>query len=532
MLKKILSTCFLFFYLISHSQFQTISVGPSFDEPKEGYANILQLKNGNTIFFLINLKSGIDLRLYDSSHKEKIVTRIVPSYGKLKKGSIKSIFEVNGDAVLLISELDGATPVLYRLIIDGNEGKLKEETTIASLIRYTGGNGYGVNLGYLAEPDFFVNKDPYTDHYSVVLFNSFEVDRNKRIEVILYGPDNKPTSRAYFNSPDERYKYLTYMDMTIVNGDKVYVLVYAYNTKSFGGKSSKLVVGVLKTGSNISISEFENTKDRKFDYGLIKYNPIRAKITMLASANQDDEGSKGLYNTFLSTIDTSQIKEENWTPLSTIKVPKNQATPLDNFTGLPQDLHINSDGSISIIFQELVNLALQRKNEITGFPEWDYRTMQGCIVVADYTKELQFEKSYFIPNNQPVLEQILPYAHSARKGSPKMLLNENQYKSFMYLNSPTNKYVLFNEPIDNSTAIYGRVPFMKSYETDGYFYNLSSQTTTPTRNVLFEQPEKNSHHPVMFSVSGYDSNKNIFATVKFQKEGRSSTSRLVWLQPL
>jgi hypothetical protein len=122
MMKSVLSLCMLFFIcIVSKAQFKSIAQGPVFEEPEKGFSKILQMKDGSTMFFHITFKEGINLKIYDASHKQKVEKHIEPTYGKLKEGSVDGIFEINGNATLLVSEVDEKRPVLYRLIIDGKK---------------------------------------------------------------------------------------------------------------------------------------------------------------------------------------------------------------------------------------------------------------------------------------------------------------------------------------------------------------------------------------------------------------------------
>jgi len=160
-MKKIL---FLFLLACCHAatfaQFKTIAEGPVFDEPEDGYARILQLKNGNTMFAMISLKNGLDIKIYDAKHKQKTAKHLGPKFGKLKSAQIEAIFESNGQAVFLISEMDGKTPVLYRLLVDGVTGALKKEETIAELLPLGMKHGYAMAFGNVPAPSFYVKKDP------------------------------------------------------------------------------------------------------------------------------------------------------------------------------------------------------------------------------------------------------------------------------------------------------------------------------------------------------------------------------------
>ncbi|WDZ99787.1 hypothetical protein [Mucilaginibacter sp. SJ] len=84
------------------AQFKPLAEGATFEEPEEGFAKILQLKNGNTMFIHITYKKGINVRMYNASYQEIAVTHVDPSYGKLDHGSIEAVFELAGNAVLMI----------------------------------------------------------------------------------------------------------------------------------------------------------------------------------------------------------------------------------------------------------------------------------------------------------------------------------------------------------------------------------------------------------------------------------------------
>lgn len=119
--------------IIVKAQFKPLAEGATFEEPEEGFAKILQLKNGNTMFIHITYKKGINIRMYNAAHQETAVTHIDPSYGKLDYGNIEAAFELAGNAVLMISEVDSRTPMLYRLVIDGKTGNLKDDQKIGEL---------------------------------------------------------------------------------------------------------------------------------------------------------------------------------------------------------------------------------------------------------------------------------------------------------------------------------------------------------------------------------------------------------------
>ena len=121
---------FLILLLFSSSfvcaQFKSIAEDPIFDEPQEGFAKILQIKNGNTIFIHITPKKEINVQVYDASHKKKAERSFLANYEK-DNINVEGSFEINGDAVLMVRTVDHRVPRLYRLIINGSTGVLKNE---------------------------------------------------------------------------------------------------------------------------------------------------------------------------------------------------------------------------------------------------------------------------------------------------------------------------------------------------------------------------------------------------------------------
>ena len=104
--------------LTSTAQFKQVAESPGFEEPTTGHLRILQMKNGNTAFIHITPKDGIDLRIYDAGHQEKIVSNVELGIKRVKlsnemsmfpsanEENIEGVFEINNDIVVFIYEYD------------------------------------------------------------------------------------------------------------------------------------------------------------------------------------------------------------------------------------------------------------------------------------------------------------------------------------------------------------------------------------------------------------------------------------------
>jgi hypothetical protein len=514
-----------FFALISNitnAQFKPIAEGPVFKEPEEGFAKIIQLKNGGTVFLHISIKEGIDTRIYNAAHQETSSTTVEPSYGKLTAGTIEGAFEINGDVVLMISKAESRTPTLYRIIIDGKTGALKEDKQISQLAKVSFFAGYAMAFGNVPQPDFFVRKDPNSDNYAVVLFNSFESDRSKRIEIISYGADNKESGRAFYSSPDEKYKYLRYVDMAVMGNEKVSVLAYGYNTASSGGKESELILANLDKGSpKVSFTELGFSKDVLIYYGICRYSPAIKSIVLIA-LTKEKSGDKG-YTPVMALVSPFD-KKINRVDIIAPSDRINQYSK-KGFTGLPQNLFINDDGTFTVVSEEMSILS----------SNYSTRTTLGDLAVVNYTKtgepstDFLIRKSHFL--NGAYLQ---PFYQSYRQGTAQRLSGGNQFKSFAYLDGKNKSYILFNDTERNSEKLEsgGLVDIQGVSDCDGFYYPLTGTGPILKRDYVFGDPAgKHDHNLGLFSISDYDRKNNVYVTLELSKENGKKGVNVVWLQP-
>jgi len=526
MKRILLVLLFIVAFSFVNAQFKSIAEGPAFKEPVSGFAKILQMKNGNTMFICITVKKGIDVRIYDAAHKETVVTNFEPDYGKLKGGKIEGVFEINGDAVLMLSLMDSSTPILYRLIVDGKTGNLKEQVQLAQLDKVTFGDRFAMTYGNVPMPNFFVRKDPNSDNYALVMFNTFESERSKRIEIVTYGPDNKEASRAYYASPNEKYKYLRYVDMAVLGNTKVCVLAYGYNTAHSGGKESELILANLdKRAKSVSFTELGFTKDMVVDAGVVRYNPVIKSLILVADVKSEHKENE--YAPVIAIVDPFEKKILRVDVLS----PSDRINKYskDGFTGLPENLFINDNGTFTVVSEEVT---VRTRSSQYGT---DINTELGDMAIVNYSKTGELIDDYIVRKSQILDNFALGlFYHSHRQGTAQMLENGTQYKSFAYLDGKNQSYILFNDTERNNDAQEsGSLVTIRGVSgSDGFYYPIKGENPVPKRAYVFGQPaEKRDHNLGLFAISDYDRNTNVYTTLKLSKESGKKEVQIVWLQP-
>ena len=230
-MKKLLFTILaIVFNYICFAQFSILGKSTGFEEPEEGYAKVLILKNKHTAYIHITPSDGILIKFYDESYKQLKSRNVEHKFGKLKGMNVEACFEINSEIVLMISEYDGRIPILYRIVLNGDTGQIVSQEEIARLKKITMSQGYASKFGGVPLPDFIVRKDTLSDNYVVALFNSFESERDQRVELMHFNNQHGIISKSYLSTPEDKYKYVNILDVAVDGSSVAYALVYGFNT--------------------------------------------------------------------------------------------------------------------------------------------------------------------------------------------------------------------------------------------------------------------------------------------------------------
>lgn len=523
-MKRLFFLCSLaFFCLVSKAQFTQLSEGPVFSDTLAGFSKILQMKNYSTVYLHINFEQGLNVQVYEPKYRNKTETNIEPAYGKLRAGNIEGIFEINGDAIVMISNTTENSIVLYRLIIDGTTGKLKEEKEIASL------NIYSVKKTDkdFAKPGIHVRKDPDSENYAVVVTNNFVSDTTKRAEVILFGSDNKEMKRGAYASSTEKYRYLQFVDMAVLGTDKVVVFLYGYNLKERNEKEGELIcLDLDKNTKNLGFIELNFSNDLVVDRGITRYDPKTQRLLLLMTARVKSESGK--LHSYLGFINPVNRMIESNTKLPGEKLQNRFEDVFGKdaeFTAVPQNLFINPDRTYTIIFEEMESV----KKDSSG------RTTLKNITIASFDNEPELKSCYFIPMNHTVADVALPaFFQADREFTGQQFLQNNQYKSSVYLSDGHKSYLVFNDIQNNALVSAGdKVAQFSDIKTaDAFFCLVEGKMSIPKRQYVFGKPADNKDHKAgVFTVYDFDKANGVLVTLKPETEGQHPGVKLVWLQP-
>ena len=543
-------------YLPMYAQFKIIAEGPKFEEPEEGFAKILQLKNGNTFYIHVTLKDGINVRIYGASYKEKTVTTFLPSYQELEESdAVEGIFEINDNVVVFVNKNEDKLLTLYRLIIDGNTGKLKEQKIIA-----VGKNP--AKYGRYRKPrqmDFFnIRKDPYSDNYAVAVYDESEGDRTKILEIIHYSGNHTELTRKFCYLPAATCNFL---DMVVIGSEKICAFLaftqddeIKYQVMAVIEKGAASVGYTQLTIPNQLTEVYKAAKKNLLIpetllFGMAKYNPATQKIIFVEDGLINDQRGQSYYLfalkhvAFLYVIDpiTKEVQFESQLEQSE-KLHTEFKELLEEkkkYNGRPQDIIINDDGGFTILYEEQFFMQDKSGN----------RTELESIVLSRYDRNGKNISEHLVPKAQAVLTtKLVPFYIAKRTHAAQLLFRGNQYKSFAYVDGTKSKYILFNDTEKNNDIknarkrgnIYTGLSKAKlvmiigvTIDCNAFMYKLAGDDLFPEREYLFAEKENEKGRALaLLTVSDYNKKSNTYATLKLDKSSmKSKMINIVWQEP-
>ncbi len=551
----LLSLLALFLFSISaHSQFTTIGKSVGFEEPETGYAKLLLMKNGNTAFLHITHGDGIKIKMYGPDYKQIFTYVADHDFGRLKGLQVEGCLETEGNITLLLSEVEGRKPMLYRIVLSGQDGKILSQETIATLKKISFGQGYAAAFGGVPMPDFIVRRDPYSENYAVASFNSFASERDKRVEVVHYNSKNEIISKSYLSTPDNKYKYINILDICVFEDKESYALIYAYNTASSGGNEADLILAKFSKNNNeVEYRILEIEEGLKVNDAIMKFNKKTKGLhilshTEISTKQKASFFSKPISNSTFMTlhyiydINKGSVVTRNEIDFSDIdKKYKELFGPKTTYSGVLQNFYINDDGGYRIIFEGL-EIVVTYTSSRPGSNQTSTQYTLGSLAVLNYSEKGVLFSSSLVPKRQILNNSIMtggggvtasPLYHAKRDFTAQWLKGGNQYKSFSYLSGKSNNYILVNDYLNNEKHIKeGNLATVKAVkECDGFSFVTNANEVLPSRKFVFGTTNDKNNQLAIFSISDYDREKDIYVTLKLDVDGRDTKVKVVWLKP-
>lgn len=519
-MKASLQSLLLFFLLIFTSslnaQVSDLEESQSIGELEDGAIKLVSLKNGNTAFFHFQNKKFV-FKLFDT--QRKLILERENAFAN--KGSVKIVWETDNDIVLFLSgtknlSMSKVSTFLYRVHVDATTGVIEKEHEVGHLIPYGYKDEIALQSGYLSSPAYFIKKDPGSNTYAVAAFDSFESDRNKRLKIIHFSSDHQIVNQGYFQSKNDDFKYINYIDMLVLGDSKVIVAADAYNTGD--NKKHYLCLGSLEKGTTFFKQKVIESANKNFSEGCLALE--KGNINVIFFGTDLGRDQRGVLHA------SSEITVFDPTTLDLV-FNKSITPPLEKetqqiFSGIPLQFAVNDDGTYSLVYRDVrVNefYKSQRNPQIDTYLESIYVQVLDNRFIE--TESYAIQGGFRLTQNCDYL--TINSIQNDWKTQPQSLWFENEYKGFLYLYRNKNMYLFLNGLEENGTM---RAIFNPGESESFLFTNKNGKSD---KEVIFKREFPKEREFLMFSEYDYNPATDTYVTIR-KGNRKGWLTKIVWFK--
>ena len=516
----------------------------SFGEPNVAWNKVLQLKNGNTFYFRFIKNDSMQVIVFDKLRKkisDKKISSNLWDTEKMSSSEVNGLFEISGEPVLFITQRDpDENQILYRLRFDPLTGSMEKEEVIGKNlfkeIRVRDFYTSGLNA-------MLVEKDPESDCYAVIFYNTKDPNLDTHITVDHYDGNHKKINTAHYLSPDKDFKYIKVINACVDGSKRVYLVTYG--TKSKKGEDAHVFISRLNLGESrfqTQALEFtENFRDTKSE---LCYNHSSNTLQLLTLSYA--EGRRTFFHTpdqkqeflaFLTAIDPEMLKIKSVKPVTSEKINAYAHSKLGlndmDYLGLPQQMVINKDNSITLLCED-------QSQEVSTVSDGATHTRvahtnMGSIGISELNEDGSERDGYLVEKNQIAMGLQPPlYISSRRNGKWIYYLSPNNNNSFMsydYINTGKERYVIFNDNhknFDKKEDDFERKKAEKLNNLNTVCYSLGDGSLK--KYYLFGEPqEKKQSISCYMDASDFCSATKTYATLIKERNGKDEQVKIAWV---
>lgn len=541
-------SCLFFLLFTSHSfaqaptQAPSVQLSPTFPEPGEGFDKIVLLPAGNTCYLHFDKKQGIVVNIYN---EQRAVTATEVIRGQLWDASnlndteIDGIYAINNQVVIFLQQLVKYKPNLYRLVLDGNTGKLVQEDKLGELPTVLH-RDVAVQENF-ASHDFYVSKDPNSGYYAVASFAGGELQRKEpvaeRVQILHFTPEHQLIRRSFYTVSEKDYPYLGYMDMAVQGGDAVYLATVALSNRRSLKDTSALVAisAISKSDSSFTHTLLPYTANFTDVHASIQYASATNGLQVLLTTTNNQSGKTAIPATYLNYLDAGTLAFKSSHVLTTEKITsfaQQKMKYTTAYTGQPQALITHEDGSSTVLLESMDQFASSGSNA------WNkMHTNMNDIGVSNIDAGGREQSGYALVKMQVANGTYEPlYFHRKKKGqwffrNRIQILNTTPYLSYEYLPTPKATYIIFNDYLaylDQGGTYQDKKPLKYLTEANTVCYRCTD--AGQERLFLFGTPETFKGYYCMLGASDYDERRYTYATIMITRKGEERKACIAWVK--
>ncbi len=525
-----------------------IEKSAGFEEPENGWNKVLQLRNGNTLFFHMENKVGFSIIAYDKTRKEiarKTITSQLWDPRRLDEGAIAGLYDINGEAVIFLTQIDNNLKLsLYRLRISATTAEIIKEDVAGSFAPVKDYKKSTVDLVY---SKIYVEKDPASDCYAII-YRKIPARPKDYLHVQHYNEKHEILTDADYCTISDSFSSLYYIGC-IVDGDKRLFITTNMTIEKPGDTVSGFAVSCLRSGEKIFHHHVTAIKQEFSDVnGVMLYNHSTNTIQLLtilltkqstkSNFLIDRSKTTSTYQTVLFYINPDDLNISHTTVFNAEKVEeyiKNKIDPDRSFHGLPQQMIINKNNTTTIISEETRTQSMTRNGALVR--EDSYIGVTGISQLSENGAEI----SGFAFNKNQMTQGALQKFYIADRAKGQYIppptyfgfsrtFYFRQFISADYLFTPGGQYVLFNDlPVNYEKGEDEPKRKLLNSVTESNVICCKLGDNKVEKFYLFGEPDKYRTIYCYITSSDFDRNNYTYATLMVEHIGRKKEAKIAWV---
>lgn len=514
-MKRLLLFLLLLFPVASFSQ-PHISYSESFPVPEKGDNKILILPNGNTVW--MNFDNNFKVRVYDKQHK-LVHNKFFPYKHKITgKGAFYSVKDafVNEDKLVVFIRRDHERIIsMHRIIVDLNKAEVE---SIEELGRTTLVADWGFDLDYMVLNNAYIERDPVTNGYALLIFNGYDRDTKERVTVKVYNAQHQLVKEVLVNTPAEQGRFV-HMSGFSMYDNTIYVGTHVFDPKL--KKDQELPFYLSKLSSSADAFETKQVSIKPYQIKStvdIRMNPVSKKLQLLSNTDVAEQHTIGrtknaIVDAKLTIVDPNTLSVVSSTDLSIDKLDNDAKTKLGDKKGFAKGvfkMHCYDNGTTLFVPEEKYEVA--------------YRSGGGSSYTKEYVSKLGFvtyNSSGTEVSSFPMYIRRLAQISSASE----------EYFEYRIFQTDNGYYLIMNDLIENMDKPVNKEPHVLSTisDADGVIYKINNGNID--RTFMFGKPTgKKESNFIMVSGSTYDDASKTIATIVVERRDRNKIAKLAWVE--
>lgn len=516
-----------------------VQLSPAFPEPGEGFDRILLLDNGNTCYLHVDKKQGIFVNMYNPAHAltaTDTVTSRLWDISAMNETELDGVFNINGQVVLFLQQLVKYQPILYRVILDGQTGKLVQEEKLGELPTVLHHDVFV--SGSDASHDFYIAKDPNSGYYAVAAFAGGVIQRNddltQRITIQHFAPDHHLIQRYSYILPAADWPYASFLDMAVHGSEKVYLATVAMTIRK-KDTTNYVVVSAIQPGQQtFTHTTLPYTANFTGTHGSLQYAATAKRLQLLLTEMADKSGKTDLVNMYMSSFDGASLALLHSQPVEREKVTafaKAHMKYTADYTGVPEAFITQPDGTSTLLMESMSHFT-QGNNSRSNL-----HTNLGDIGITTLDENGKVKNGYGLIKMQTANGAYEPfYLQRRSKGQWNFrnviqALNTSPYLSYDYLAGTHGTYIIFNDYLqylDVGGVYQDKKPLRFLTDANTVCYHIDGDKQELL--YLFGKPETFKGYYCMLGASDYNGKDATYVTLMITRKGEEKKASIAWIQ--